>query len=132
VEAWALIPAFVWLTAVAVGGVGSTGLMLQMGVVSAALPEIIRTNFPSFQRSYVALFGVLALLALRVPGGTAGMEEAAVRSIRRRLAGRSTHRNAAEDPPLDLPGVDLELDGGGHDGLHHVAVNLAAVEGREP
>lgn len=81
---WGLILAFVWLVLVASGGLGSTGLMLQMGVLVSVLPEIIRIHWPDFSQAYVAIFGILGLIALRVPGGAAGIEERLAERVHRR------------------------------------------------
>jgi branched-chain amino acid transport system permease protein len=73
---WGLIPASVWLVLVASGGLGSTAMMVQVGVIVSILPALVEAHIPALGgQSYVALFGVLGLLVLRVPGGAVGIEE---------------------------------------------------------
>jgi branched-subunit amino acid ABC-type transport system permease component len=94
VDSWATIPTvFLWLAAVGIAGIGSTTLMLQIGVLSAVIPRVVALNFPSIQTGYVALFGLVALLVLRVPGGTYSIEQ---RIQERALRGLSRLRVARE------------------------------------
>ena len=97
-ESFGFVLTFLWLTLVASGGLGSTIMMLQMGVLSGAILEIVSANFPQFERGYVALFGVLGLLLLRIPGGAAALEERQVRALRRLLG-----RDKQKSPELDQP-----------------------------
>lgn len=73
-NSWDVISGFLWLTLVASGGVGSTGLMIQMGVLTTVLPAVVQAYVPSLEPGYVAIFGVLGLVLLRIPGGAAGAE----------------------------------------------------------
>jgi branched-chain amino acid transport system permease protein len=86
---WDVVPpAFVWLVLVASGGLGSTVLMLQMGILSTVFPAIITALIPSLNQSYVAIFGVLGLVALRIPGGAAGIEQRQAARVRALLKRR--------------------------------------------
>lgn len=87
-ESFGFILTFLWLVLVASGGLGSTIMMLQMGVLSGATLEIVSVHFPRFERGYVALFGVLGLMLLRIPGGAAALEARMAHRIAR-LVGRS-------------------------------------------
>jgi branched-subunit amino acid ABC-type transport system permease component len=83
-SSWELIPpAFLWFVLVASGGLGSSSLMLQMGIVSTVLPALINAWVPSLNNAYIAIFGVLGLIALRIPGGTAGIEQRMADRVRR-------------------------------------------------
>jgi branched-subunit amino acid ABC-type transport system permease component len=93
VNTWGIIPALIWLTLVASGGVGSTAMMLQMGIFSALVPELVSIYFPEYQGASVAIFGLLALALLRVPGGLATIQDSLAHGIRRRLA---SIRNATD------------------------------------
>lgn len=73
-NSWDVISGFLWLTLVASGGVGSTGLMIQMGVSVTVLPAVVQAYVPSLEPGYVAIFGILGLVLLRIPGGAAGAE----------------------------------------------------------
>jgi ABC-type branched-subunit amino acid transport system permease subunit len=95
-DSWAIVPpAFVWLVLVASGGIGSTVLMLQMGILSTVFPAIIVALVPSLDQGYVAIFGVLGLVALRIPGGAAGIEQ---RNAIRFRAYRARFKRAAPAP----------------------------------
>lgn len=88
VSTWDLVPtAFLWLATVAIAGVGSTAMMLQLGVFTAVFNQVLTTYFPNILNAWVAIFGVLALLALRVPGGMyaiqASQQRALLRLVRR-------------------------------------------------
>ena len=100
-DSWELIPpAFLWFVLVASGGLGSSILMLQMGIVSTVLPALINAWVPSLNNGYIAIFGILGLIALRIPGGTAGMEQRIanrVRRLRKRPATVGNPEVAAED-----------------------------------
>jgi branched-subunit amino acid ABC-type transport system permease component len=83
-DSWELIPpAFLWFVLVASGGLGSSILMLQMGIVSTVLPALINAWVPSLNNAYIAIFGLLGLIVLRIPGGTAGMEQRVADRVRR-------------------------------------------------
>jgi branched-subunit amino acid ABC-type transport system permease component len=105
IETWTLIPAFLWLTMVAMAGVGSTGLMLEMAVLSVVAQEFVKTNFPHVFRGYVAIGAVGALLFLRVPGGIAGIQLRTGRAIQRRFRPGRVDATPIESDPLD----DLDL-----------------------
>jgi ABC-type branched-subunit amino acid transport system permease subunit len=93
---WDLVPpAFLWFVLVASGGLGSSSLMLQMGIVSTVLPALINAWVPSLNNAYIAIFGVLGLIALRIPGGTAGIEQRMADRVRR-LRKRGTPVVSAE------------------------------------
>jgi branched-subunit amino acid ABC-type transport system permease component len=95
-DSWDLIPpAFLWFVLVASGGLGSSSLMLQMGIVSTVLPALINAWVPSLNNAYIAIFGVLGLIALRIPGGTAGIEQRMADRVRR-LRKRGTPVVSAE------------------------------------
>lgn len=96
---WGLIPAFLWLVLVASGGLGSTSMMVQIGVAVAVLPALIESHVPALGgQTYVALFGLLGLLVLRVPGGAVGIEERVAGWLHQRLAGRSAEAELTTDP----------------------------------
>ena len=97
-ESFGFVLTFLWLVLVASGGLGSTIMMLQMGVLSGAIQEIVSNNFPQFERGYVALFGVLGLVLLRIPGGAAALEARQVRAVKRLFG-----REKPESPELDQP-----------------------------
>jgi branched-chain amino acid transport system permease protein len=89
-ENWGILIAFVWLVFVASAGVGSTGMMLEIGILTAIAPEIVQSLFPSIYPGYVALVGVLGLVLLRVPGGLASMRARQGQALRRLAAKRKT------------------------------------------
>ncbi|MGF7234607.1 MAG: ABC transporter permease subunit [Frankia sp.] len=94
-NSWDVISGFLWLTLVASGGLGSTGMMIQMGVLVSVIPAIVQADFPSLEPGSPAIFGVLGLLILRIPGGTVGAEERVVARLRDWW---STLRAPAETP----------------------------------
>jgi branched-subunit amino acid ABC-type transport system permease component len=88
VSTWGVIPALMWLTLVASGGVGSSSMMLQMGIVAALVPELISVHFPEYVGASVAIFGILALALLRVPGGLAAMQHSQIVALREAFSRR--------------------------------------------
>jgi ABC-type branched-subunit amino acid transport system permease subunit len=105
IETWGLIPAFLWLVMVAMAGVGSTGLMLEIAVLSVVAQEFVRVNFPNVARGYVAIGAVGALLFLRVPGGIAAIQVRLGRAIQRRVRRRGG--GDAKKEPVRLVEQDL-------------------------
>jgi branched-subunit amino acid ABC-type transport system permease component len=88
---WDVVPVvFVALVLVASGGLGSTVLMLQMGILSTVFPAIVSAIVPSLNQSYVAIFGILGLVALRIPGGAAGIEQRTAARVRAKFGGRAS------------------------------------------
>ena len=118
-DTWGLIPAFVWLVLVASGGLGSTAMMVQIGVAISVLPVVIESNIEALSgQSYVAVFGVLGLLVLRVPGGAVGIEERVAARVQRWWHSRSSPGQnpllgPGEDPIQDVEDAALkkETDG---------------------
>lgn len=104
-SAWGVIPALIWVTLVASGGVGSSSMMLQMGIVAAIVPEVISIYFPEYVGASVAVFGILALALLRVPGGLAAMQHSSLERMRRLAAAR---RQPEPDPHPTPPRDDLD------------------------
>jgi branched-subunit amino acid ABC-type transport system permease component len=109
-NSWDVISGFLWLTLVASGGVGSTGLMIQMGVLTTVLPAVVQAYVPSLEPGYVAIFGVLGLVLLRIPGGAAGAElrmAMRIKNMRERsrpsASGSGGRRAAASGTGADVP-----------------------------
>ena len=100
-ESYGFVLTFLWLTLVASGGLGSTIMMLQMGVLSGAILEIVSNNFPNLERGSVALFGILGLMLLRIPGGAAALEARQVRAVKR-LFGREKPESSELDQPVPV------------------------------
>lgn len=65
---WGLVNTLLWLTVVAIGGIGSIWGPLGAGLVLGVMPEVIQ-QFPAIRQSYAALFGLMSVIALRRPGG---------------------------------------------------------------
>lgn len=128
-----LVPtAFLYLATVAIAGIGSTALVLELAVLSAVVTQLFAVSFPNETEGFVAIFGVVSLLVLRVPGGSLAIQtsqqKALVRGIQRlRLrgwrrglggdrsagAGRSVRPAAARPlPPADMRPVSVRDEAG--------------------
>ena len=97
-NSWDVISGFLWLTLVASGGIGSTGMMIQMGVLTTVLPALVQAYIPSLEPGYVAIFGVLGLVLLRIPGGAAGAELRMAQRFKALRDGQRPPRVGSGDP----------------------------------